>query len=356
MATIRKIQRKNGIVFKAIIKDRQGKAITSKTFTRKTDATAWTKRIEADREVVEALGTKGARMTVKQLIDEYMQNWRGKDPYQINRAIYWSKELGNYRIMDVTADIIRQKLRAFEQGSCIRGNGGKGKATTFARTRKPSTVNRHRTTLSGIFKYAWQQGYIAYNPVAKTQHLKEEQQFIRYLSDTERTALLNACQASEWPKLYALVLLAMTTGMRRGELLKLRWSDIDFANSLAFLKTTKNGEPKVCPIPTPAMIELRRLRELGSGLIFPSDLKPDRPMDFDKQWAKALKIAEVYNFRFHDLRHDFCSQLAMNGATLQDIAQLAGHKDLKTTMRYVHLSISHKQSIAERIMTQVLGR
>jgi integrase len=162
--------------------------------------------------------------------------------------------------------------------------------------------------------------------------------------------------ASEWPKLYLLVLLAMTTGMRKSELLGLHWHDIDFSNGLALLATSKNGEPRRCPIVTPTMIELKKFRELGTGLIFPSAIKPDRPLEFKKHWVKALETANIENFRFHDLRHDFCSQLAMGGAALHEVAELAGHKDLQTTKRYVHLSTRHKQDLAERIMGRVLGR
>lgn len=223
MATIRKIKRAHGIVYKAIIKDRQGKAITSKTFTRKTDAATWAKRIEADTEAVQALGSKGGRMTFKQLADEYMSQWLGKDLNQVNRVQYWVNDIGLYRLPDITGDLIRQRLKLFEQGGCIRGNGGLGNSLTMNRTRKPGTVNRHRTALSGIFRYAVQRGYLTVNPVSKTTCLKDDAKIVRFLSYSERNSLLEACRQSEWNKLYLLVLMAMTTGMRKGELLKLRW-------------------------------------------------------------------------------------------------------------------------------------
>lgn len=328
--TIRKIQRQKGVVFNAIIKDRLGKAITSKTFTRKTDAMIWAKRIEADREAISALGHKGAKMTFKDLVDEYTQQWQGKDPFWINRKSFWVNRIGHYRLKDIDTDLMREQLKDFHQGDCMRGNGGTGKTTTFNKTRSAATVNRHKNTLSGIFKYAYQQGYIYANPLGRISRLKDTAKNIRYLTDTERTALFAACRESEWPKLYLLVLMAMTTGMRKGELLGLHWHDIDFSNGLALLHDTKNGEPRRCPIVSPVMAELKPFRELGTGLIFPSLLKPERPFEFKKQWINALEAANIENFRFHDLRHDFCSQLAMNGAALHEIAELAGHKDLQT--------------------------
>lgn len=356
MATIRKIQRKSGVVFYVIIKDRLGKAITSKTFTRKTDAVIWSKRLEADREALSAYGNKGSKMTFKDLVQEYSEQWQGKDAFWINRKSFWVKQIGEYRLRDITTDLMRQKLKDFHSGACIRGNGGRGKTTTINRTRSAATVNRHKNTLSGIFKYALQQGYVSENPLCRISRLKDTAKKVRFLAEHERIALLTACQESEWPKLYILVLLAMTTGMRKGEIINLHWHEIEFARGLAILDTTKNGEPRLCPIPSITLAELKKHRELGTGLVFPSPTKPSQPFNFKKHWLQAIENAHIENFRFHDLRHDFCSQLAMHDAALHEIADLAGHKDLATTRRYIHLSTQHKQNVAERIMCKVLER
>jgi hypothetical protein len=190
MATIRKIQRKNGFSYKAIIKDRLGRAITSKTFTRKTDAAIWANRLEADKEAVTALGSSGARMTFAALVDEYTEQWQGKDQFWINRKSFWVKQIGAYRLRDIDTDLMRQQLKSFHQGACMRGNGRKGMTATFNKTRSAATVNRHKNTLSGIFKYALQQGYIPSNPMGRISRLRDNQKIIRYLSDHERHALL----------------------------------------------------------------------------------------------------------------------------------------------------------------------
>lgn len=127
MATIRKIERKSGARYKAIIKDKLGQALTSKTFTRKADACAWAKRIESDQEAIVALGTRGARMTFNELAKEYAIEWRGKDNNQFYRVRFWCGVFGNHRIQDITSDHIRQALKSFQQGDCLRGNGGLGK-------------------------------------------------------------------------------------------------------------------------------------------------------------------------------------------------------------------------------------
>ncbi|CCE23825.1 tyrosine-type recombinase/integrase [Methylotuvimicrobium alcaliphilum] len=358
MATIRKIENQSGIVYRAIIRDRLGKQIKSKTFKRKGDARAWADRIEADRDAIAAFGNKGARMSFAELVDEYVLQWHGKDwQHQHHVAKYWVERIGEYRIQEIDADRIRLELKNLQSGKCIIGNGrGKnaGKTKTINKTRSNTTVNRYRGILSAIFTYAFQQGYVTSNPVKKTASLPMPRGRVRYLSEGERTRLLKACLVSEWDRLYVLVLMAMTTGMRKNELMRLTWKDIDFDNGLAFLHNTKNGEPRVCPVPIHTLTELKKFRGVGSALLFPSALKPDRPFEFKKHWKKALEQAKVENFVFHSLRHDFCSSLAMHGATLAEIAELAGHKDLQTTKRYTHLSVAHKQKIAENIMAKVV--
>ncbi|MDD2724583.1 MAG: site-specific integrase [Methylovulum sp.] len=358
MATIRKIQRQSGVVYKAIIKDRFGVQIKSKTFPRKTDAKIWADRIESDQNAIDAYGSKGAKMTFSELVKEYVLQWHGKDFInQQRRVLYWSNQFGQYQLDEVNADKIRAALNTLQSEKCKIGNGrGKtaGTTKTINKTRCNTTVNRYRAVLSAIFNYAFKQGYITLNPVKKTSSLPMPRGRVRYLSDVEWERLLDACQKSEWPRLYLLVMMAMTTGMRKSELLRLTWADIDFDNGLAFLHDTKNGEPRVCPIPAPTLTEIKRFRGVGAALVFPSQLKPDQPFEFKKHWQKALDEAKVQDFVFHSLRHDFCSSLAMHGATLAEIAELAGHKDLQTTKRYTHLSVKHKQKIAEEVMQKVL--
>ena len=209
--------------------------------------------------------------------------------------------------------------------------------------------------LSAIFKYAVERGYLKKNPVRGISIKATPNKIVRYLSDIERERLIEACLKSTWPKLYLLVLLAITTGMRRSELINLRWSDIDFESSIAYLADTKNGEPRLNPIPEIAMKELKKFRRVGNGLVFPSPAKPDKPFEFIKQWKIALNKAGIEKFRFHDLRHTAASYLVMGGATLHDAAEILGHKSTETTKRYAHLSTQHKLEVANRVMSKVFS-
>jgi integrase len=354
MATIRKITRSKGVVYSAVIKDKNGSHLKSKTFARLADARAWVKRIESDDEQMEALGMAGAGMTFSELIDEYMQQWQGRDLNQVYRLEHWRGVIGKYKLVDITAALLRQKLKEYHAGRCKRGNG-KQRSKTLNKPRAAASVNRHRSTISGALSYAVREGYLMTNPMQKVPSQSVNNGRVRYLSDGEREALFAACKQSAWPKLYLIVVLATCTGMRKGEMLGLRWSDIDFDEGLAYLEMTKNGEPRVCPIPSPALAELKRHREIGNGLVFPSNKKPGQPLEFKKHWLQALEAAGVENFRFHDLRHTAASYLVMQGATLHETAEILGHKDLATTRRYAHLSTEHKKRVAERVMSRKLG-
>lgn len=352
MATIRKIQRQSGFVYKAIIK-KNSVDLKSKTFTRKGDAVAWAKRIEADAEMMEALGTRGAGMTFSALVAEYAAQWSGKCQNQYIRAAYWSDVFGAYKLVDINGDMIRQQLKEFEAGKCKRGDGA-GKTKLINRTRSPSTVNRYRTVLSAIFKYAIGEGYLTINPVSRVPCRKVNNQRTRYLNDSERQRLLLACKQSSWDKFHLLVLMAMTTGMRKAELTGLRWCDVDFEKHLAFLGDTKNGEQRYCPIPGFVMDELKPFRQVGKGLLFASEIKPDKPFEYKKHWDKAMIEAEVKNFRWHDLRHTAASMLVMGGATLYETGEVLGHKSTQTTARYAHLSTAHKSNLVNRVMSKAV--
>lgn len=352
MATIRKIQRESGVVYKAIIK-KKGVELKSKTFTRKGDAVTWAKRIEADQEMMEALGTRGAGMRFSELIDQYVAQWTGKCQNQYIRAAYWNDVFGNEKLIDINADLVRQQLKELEAGRCKRGDGA-GKTKLLAKTRSPSTVNRYRTVLSAIFKYAIGEGYLTVNPVNRVPCRKVSNQRTRYLSDSERERLMEACKKSGWPKLQLLVLMAMTTGMRKSELIGLRWCDVDFDKNLAFLGDTKNGEQRFCPIPGFVMDQLKPLRRVGNGFLFPSEVKPDQPFEFKKHWLKALADSGIQNFVWHDLRHTAASLLVMNGATLYEAGEVLGHKSTQTTQRYAHLSTDHKSRLVDRVMTAAI--
>jgi integrase len=298
---------------------------------------------------VELFGQAGKRIRYKTFRDvcgEYLSKWNKKDyRNQMARVDYWCSIFGDRFMTDLDVFDIREHIdEMIDEG--IRG----------------TTINRKKAVLSSVFKFALSRGYIDSNIVRDVVVENDTKQRDRVLSADERQRLLKACQESHWDKLYLLVLMAMTTGARKGELLKLRWCDIDFKNNSTYLADTKNGESKELHFPPPVMIELKRLQEIGSGLIFAGG-NPDEPMDFRKAWFKALKVANISDkdvlnhdgsvklekFTFHCLRHGFCSALSDSGKEINQIAKLAGHKSIQTTMRYIHQGREQKRQIVNEL-------
>ena len=221
-------------------------------------------------------------------------------------------------------------------------------------TRSGATINRYLATLSHMFTVAHKEWrLVSHNPVREISKKKEARGRVRFLSDAERDALLAACAKSDWQPLHTLVLLAISTGARRGELIRLKWTDVDLKTARATVHETKNGDPRVLPLVGKALAALRELKLQGSGRsewVFaqPSGF-PGPYESFDGIWYTALEAAGITNFHFHDLRHTCASYLASQGASLIEIADTLGHRSLQMVRRYAHLTQSHKVAAIERM-------
>jgi integrase len=143
-------------------------------------------------------------------------------------------------------------------------------------------------------------------------------------------------------------MMALSTGMRRGELLGLRWSEVDLDRGLARLIDTKNGEARAVTL-TPTVRARLKDRKPKTGLVFHAPGEPDRPLDPRGAFETACERAGLTDFVWHDLRHTTASYLAMSGATLAEIAAVLGHKTLAMVKRYSHLSDDHVSGVIERM-------
>lgn len=204
---------------------------------------------------------------------------------------------------------------------------------------KPATVNRTMETLRHLFTKAIEWGYLQVNPTQRVKQLKTPPGRIRYLSLKERDRLLVECAPNLM--LYAVVVTALETGMRRGELRGLKWEDVSFETRTIYLHRTKNNTARAVPISNNLSVFLRRFykERVGKFVFSKPDGKPYG--DWKRSFATACKRAEVKNFRFHDLRHTFASYLVMGGVDIRTVQELMGHKDIKMTVRYCQLSQQH---------------
>ncbi len=250
---------------------------------------------------------------------------------------------------------------------------------------KASTVNRLMTALQAMLNWGVKRNIIQANPFARLEHMQEHDSDakVRYLSDDERSRLMTALDAREkkirasrgnhnaWlaerghalkPELdgaYAdylkpMVLLSLNTGMRQGNLFSLVWGDVDFETRTMLLRAavTKAGKTLRLPINSVAVDVLMAWKKqtanaAENALIFPSPISGGILSSVKRAWAAVLKEAGIENFRWHDMRHDFASQLVMQGVDLNVVRELLGHADMKMTMRYAHLAPSVKLQAVE---------
>ena len=233
-------------------------------------------------------------------------------------------------------------LKQFFSGKCLHEitpvSVEKFKAER-AKKVKPATVNHSLSCLRSMFNRAISWGkFKGENPVTKVRFFKVNNARLRYLEKDEIERLIANCG----PKLKPIVIVALNTGMRRGEMLNLKWRDIDLRHNIIYLYQTKNGERREVPMNnfvSRALIAVPR--DPDSQYIFPH--RNGRPCDLRKSFFTACKKAGIMNFRFHDLRHTFASQLVMSGVDLNTVRELLGHKSLEMTLRYSHLSPDHKK-------------
>jgi len=196
---------------------------------------------------------------------------------------------------------------------------------------------------------------------------------VRYLSSDELERLRTAARLSANRFLTPAIEIAVATGMRQGEMMNLRWRDVQLdeagEHALILLEETKNGERRGVPLTGQGLVEFKNLRAAyvkangktppGEALLFPSTAEPKpnakpKPMELRSVWKTALKDAGIEDFRFHDLRHTTASYLAMGGATAPEIAEVLGHKDLQMVKRYSHLSKAHITGVLSRMNANLL--
>ena len=308
---------------------------------------------------------QGASLTLAELANEYFAQYAGRDDSRPHRLAWWIARLGARAASSITDDDVFAALEELAATPARRyaGRDIDGKKIFRARPdrRSNSTINRYHVALAALYSWAIKRRRLpkgAKNPCSEIERHKEPEGVVRFLSDAERERLLEACKASKWRRLYLLVLMGITSGARRGELMALRWHDIDLERACAYVATTKNGDRRVLPL-TPVVIEELKNKYVylsgkevasGSPLVFFSPAKPSVPFNFEQAWCIARKEARLANFRFHDLRHTCASYLAQNGASLLEIADVMGHRQLTMTKRYAHLTTSSKASLVNRIL------
>ena len=210
----------------------------------------------------------------------------------------------------------------------------------------PWSVRRDISALRAMLSKAVEWGYLDAHPLANLKAPKAaDNSRVRHLNKDEEKRLLAALKAKETPTyLHTIVTVAMNTGLRRGELMKLDWSNVDLrAKRLTVIaQTAKSSKTRHVPLNKKALAALKAWKRAGKGTGSVFGLT-----EVKRSWHSLLKLAEIQGFTFHDLRHHFASKLVMAGIDLNTVRELLGHSDIRMTLRYAHLAPEHKAAAVE---------
>ncbi|GJD43817.1 Tyrosine recombinase XerC [Methylobacterium cerastii] len=316
MATIRK----RGSSWQAQVR-RDGSRPTSKSFNLKTDAVRWARDIERDIEQGEHPSNIKIlkKLTLSDLLTRY-EECITSSKKGANQEHYKLRLIHAHPIAALNLSYITSKSVADYRDSRLQ-------------IVQPSTVRRELAVLQHCFEIATKEWGIplASNPVRniKLPDVSKARQTRLNIGDEER--LNEALRQSRIWYLQPLVKLAIETGMRRGELLSLRWSNVNFLQRTARLEDTKNGHSRTIPL-TPTAIKLLQALPKNCDLIIPVSGNAVR-----LAWERLRARAELPDLRFHDLRHEAISRMTEMGLTVPEVAMISGHRDYKMLARYTHI-------------------
>lgn len=234
--------------------------------------------------------------------------------------------------------------------------------TRLGKTRTPASVNRELDLLSRILSMACDQDLLTNNCLRKVKRLREDNARERVLSVSEEARLMAVLERTRSP-LRAMVIVALHTGMRRGEIHRLTWADVDFDRGIILVRKTKTGRDRIVPMHNLVerlMKELSQAAQLREKAIqinnrsfsIEVEICDNRIFEIDwieKLWRKTCKRAGITNLRFHDLRHTFATRLAAKGVDAFAIARLLGHATVNMTALYVNSTSEHLQAAINKL-------
>lgn len=311
---------------------RDGYPSKSKTFAKHSDAEAWARiqESEMDRGVWRDRSSAEST-TFYALLERYLKDVvpakRGAEVETLRIKTLMRDKVTLYKLSALSPLILSEWRDRRLDAGCVG-----------------ATVRRELDIVSAVFNWARRELMIQVeNPVssirrpppsaARTRRLEEgeEKKLITALEDHPAEGEKKYREGTRNPWIKPIALLALETAMRRGELLSLKWDDVDLKKRTAFLQITKNGDSRTVPLSSRAIALLDALPRSIDGRVFPITAAA-----LKKAWERACSKAKLDNLRFHDLRHEATSRLAERLPNLIELAAVTGHKDLKMLKRYYH--------------------
>lgn len=284
------------------------------------------------------------------------------------------KKIGNHSFRELTAEYTKwmERQRGFKQKlsvvNLLVNTFGQYPLRRFdsrllehyqsdmlVKGKKNATANRHLATIKHMFTKAVEWDMVeedVLKRVRRVKMLEENNRRMRFLSTSECSSLVDNCDKHLRP----IVITALNTGMRKSEILNLKWDDVDLKHNLITVRNTKNGEPRRIAINGTLRETLSNiLRRLDVPFVFFDNTTGKHYGRVDKSFSTACRRSGIADFHFHDLRHTFASQLVMAGVDLTTVKELMGHKTMAMTLRYSHLAPQHMASAVD-ILDQVLQK
>lgn len=304
------------------------------------------------------------RRTLGEAIDRYLiDEVPKKRAGGMHRATlpWWKAAIGNLKLADITSAALVEQRAKIARGTYRRANPA-SKRTTLAKGEAPrefkrtaATVNRYLSCLGHVLTVARREWHwISHNPMDGVSKLSEASGRVRYLSADERTRLL--AETVKDPQLHTLVILALSTAARAGEIVNLKWSDVEIKEQRVLLRVTKNAEPRAVWVHGEALRLLKdqgKVRRLNDDRVFTS--KTGKRYRYEKAFDAACDAAKIEDFTFHDLRHSAATYLAREGATEQQLKAIGGWKS-NVVSRYVHLAAQDAKDVLEKMNEKILGK
>lgn len=316
MATIR--QRANR--WQCIIK-RKGYPLQSKTFDIKKDAEKWARQQEGLIDSGKWVDhTEAERTTVHELLERYAREVsarkRGAEIEAIRLNTIKRSSLARHSVAAITGRLITQ----WRDQRLTQVSG--------------STVAREMTLLSHVFTVAIREWsfHLHCNPMRFVKKPASAKPRDRVLTDDERTSLISSCTKCHNPWIRPVVIFALETAARRGEIIALTWDSIDLQHGTSKLSVTKSGQPRTIPLTQECIAMLRSLPRSLDGRVFPVTVET-----LKQAYARAVTRAGIDNFTFHDLRHDALTRLAKLGLNVLELRAISGHTTANMLQRYVSI-------------------
>lgn len=348
MATIRELIKKDGSrSYHAEVRLR-GYPAQRATFRTRSLAKKWVQDVESGiRDGRHFKTSESKRHTVGEMIDKFVTQWLPKYPQrkekQVSLLEWWNKWCGHLLIADLTPAVIADGRDKLLNEITVRGE-----------VRSPSTVNRYLSAFGKALTVAVKEwGWLEDSPMRNVAKPSESEGRERFLSIAEKERLLQACRDSRNLNLLPIVSLALITAMRFGEIVGLKWRDINFEQCTITLVRTKNGDRRIIPLTEEVASIFRKCPTFGESideLIFKSQRNAvlQQKVSIRESFENAVERAGIKNFRFHDLRHTAASYMAMSGATQGELMAILGHRSPAMTRRYAHYSQTHLAKVLNK--------